>query len=290
MDEVLRGIKAPKFFVPGEHDVLVDNGKTYFERYGKQAGGAKPWYSFTHKGVHFVALVNVLNLKPGGLGYLGDEQLAWLEADLKPLAASTPIVVFAHVPLWNVYPQWGWGTDDGARALALLQRFGSVSVLNGHIHQVMQKVEGNITFHTARSTAFPQPAPGTAPSPGPMKVSPDLLPANLGITSVDYVVGHRSLAIVDSTLASHAHAARTKVKIDNFNFNPNPVTVVPGSTVVWTNDDDVPHTVVATKGQFKSKVLDTGESYSHEFKESGKFAYFCSIHPTMTGVVNVQSR
>ena len=113
--------------------------------------------------MHFIGLVNVANLKAGGLGFLGNDQLEWLEDDLKALKDSTPIVVFAHIPLWSIYPSWGWGTDDAAIALGYLKRFGSVTVLNGHIHQLMQKVEGNVTFHTARSTAFPQPAPGTAP-------------------------------------------------------------------------------------------------------------------------------
>ncbi len=167
VDQVLKSAKASQvFYVPGEHDVLGDDGKQYLERYGKGAKGGG-WYSFDHKGVHFIGLVNVLNLKAGGLGTLGSEQLEWLEDDVKGLSASTPIVVFAHIPLWAVYPEWGWGTDDSAQALAYLRRFGSVTVLNGHIHQTMQKVEGNITFHTATSTAFPQPRPGTAPSPGP---------------------------------------------------------------------------------------------------------------------------
>jgi 3',5'-cyclic AMP phosphodiesterase CpdA len=151
--------------------------------------------------VHFVGLVNVMNLKAGGLGALGDEQLAWLADDLKGKSASTPIVVFAHIPLWVVYQQWGWGTEDGGRALELLKRFGSVTVLNGHIHQVMQKVEGNVTFHTARSTAFPQPAPGAAPSPGPMKVADDKLRSMLGIADVTFKRGDQRLAtIVDSPL------------------------------------------------------------------------------------------
>ena len=139
-------------------------GKAYLERYGKDTKGTG-WYSFDQNGVHFIGLVNVVNLKAGGLGNLGAEQLAWLADDLKAVSTSTPIVVFAHIPLWTVYPEWGWGTDDAAQALALLKRFGSVTVLNGHIHQIMQKVEGNVTFHTARSTAFPQPAPGTAHRP-----------------------------------------------------------------------------------------------------------------------------
>jgi len=127
--------------------------------------------------------------------------LEWLEDDVKGLSASTPIVVFAHIPLWAVYPEWGWGTEDSAQALSYLKRFGSVTVLNGHIHQTMQKVEGNITFHTATSTAFPQPQPGTAPSPGPLKVPAEQLRSLLGVTSVDYVPGKHTLAIVDSSLA-----------------------------------------------------------------------------------------
>jgi Icc protein len=174
LQQELTGIGAPVFYVPGEHDVLNDNGRSYLERFGKNTQGAG-WYSFDQAGVHVIGLVNVVDLKAGGMGTLGAEQLEWLERDVKRLKSSTPIVVFAHIPLWSVYPEWGWGTDDSARALSYLKRFGSVSVLNGHIHQVMQKVEGNVTFHTAMSTAFPQPAPGAAPSPGPMKVEPDRL-------------------------------------------------------------------------------------------------------------------
>ncbi len=192
---------AEQFFVPGEHDVFTDDGKLYRERYGKNTLG-NGWYSFDHKGVHFVGLVNVMNLKAGGLGLLGPEQLAWLKDDLMTRGSSTPIVVFAHVPLWTVYEKWGWGTEDSAVAMGYLKKFGSVTVLNGHIHQILQKVEGNITFHTARSTAFPQPEPGKAESPGPIKnVAADQLKRMLGLTSVSYVENHGSLAIVDQTLA-----------------------------------------------------------------------------------------
>jgi 3',5'-cyclic AMP phosphodiesterase CpdA len=188
-------------YVPGEHDFLDEEQKLYRERYGRGTKGAG-WYSFDANGVHFVGLVNVVDLKAGGLGNLGPNQLAWLENDLQSRSASTPIVVFAHIPLWIVYPQWGWGTDDGARALELLKRFGSVTVLNGHIHQVMQKIEGNVAFHTASSTAFPQPAPGSAPSPGPLKVADDKLRAPLGISSVRFVRGDQRLAIIDHSLQS----------------------------------------------------------------------------------------
>jgi len=190
------------FYVPGEHDVIDEGtGKAYLDRYGTKETKGAGWYSFDHNGVHFIGLVNVLNLKAGGLGFLGEEQLAWLAADVESRPASTPIVVFAHVPLWTVYPEWGWGTDDGAKALALLKRFGSVTVLNGHIHQIVQKVEGNMTFHTARSTAFPQPGPGAAASPGPMKVPAEDLRKMLGLTSVSFVRGDKPLAVVDQTLA-----------------------------------------------------------------------------------------
>ena len=202
VDQILKSASAKDvFFVPGEHDVLGDEGKQYLERYGKNAKG-EGWYSFDKNGVHFIGLVNVLNLKAGGLGTLGKEQLEWMEADVKHLSKSTPIVVFAHIPLWTVYADWGWGTEDSAQALSYLKRFGSVTVLNGHIHQTMQKVEGNVTFHTAMSTAFPQPAPGSAPSPGPMKVPADQLRSVLGITDVSYARGKHALAIVDSTLSA----------------------------------------------------------------------------------------
>jgi Icc protein len=200
VDQILKGAN-PKdvFYVPGEHDVLNDDGKQFLERYGKGSKGAG-WYSFEKKGVHFVGLVNVMNLKAGGLGTLGPEQLEWLEDDIKHLSKSTPIVVFAHIPLWSIYPEWGWGTEDSAQALGYLKKFGSVTVLNGHIHQTMQKVEGNITFHTAASTAFPQPQPGKADSPGPMKVPAEELRGLLGVTDVNFVRGQQALAIVDSKL------------------------------------------------------------------------------------------
>lgn len=200
VDQILKGSATKDvFYVPGEHDVIGDEGKQYRERYGKGSKG-DGWYSFDKKGVHFVGLVNVMNLKPGGLGTLGNEQLEWLEGDLKGLKASTPVVVFAHIPLWSVYPEWGWGTEDSAQALGYLKRFGSVTVLNGHIHQTMQKVEGTVTFHTAASTAFPQPQPGKAESPGPMKVPAEELRGLLGITDVKYMQGKEALAIVDSKL------------------------------------------------------------------------------------------
>jgi 3',5'-cyclic AMP phosphodiesterase CpdA len=199
--QVLQGARAgEKFYVPGEHDVFTDEGRRYRERFGQGARGSG-WRSFDYRGVHFVGLVNVMNLQAGGLGVLGREQLDWLRQDVAGLGDSTPVVVFAHVPLWEVYREWGWGTEDGAQALALLRRFGSVTVLNGHIHQILQKTEGNVTFHTACSTAFPQPAPGSAPSPGPVRnVAADRLRSLLGLTSVRYAEVNRSLAVTDTPL------------------------------------------------------------------------------------------
>ena len=199
MEQILQGARQKQIhFVPGEHDTSADDGKQYLERFGKGAKG-RGWYSFDHKGVHFVGLSNVQATE--ALGKLGSDQIDWLAADLEARSSSTPIVVFAHIPLWAVYPEWGWGTQDSEQALSHLKRFGSVTVLNGHIHQVMQKVEGNVTFHTAMSTAFPQPAPGSAPAAGPMKVPGERLRSVLGITDVRYMAKQRTLAVVDSTLA-----------------------------------------------------------------------------------------
>jgi 3',5'-cyclic-AMP phosphodiesterase len=209
--QVMKSINTQKsFFVPGEHDYFVDNGHRYLERFGKGTIGTG-YQSFDFKGVHFIGLVNVANISNGNtaLGVLGNEQLEWMEKDVASLGSSTPIVVFAHVPLWTVYEQWGWGTQDAAQALGYLKRFGSVSVLNGHIHQILQKVEGNIKFHTARSTAFPQPAPGTAASPGPMKnIAAEKLRSYLGLTRVDYVEHTGMLATTDSILADAAPATQ----------------------------------------------------------------------------------
>jgi 3',5'-cyclic-AMP phosphodiesterase len=200
LGQLLKTAKAAQiFYVPGEHDVISDNGKEFRARFGKGSQG-NGWFSFDQRGVHFIGLVNVMNIAEGALGLLGEDQLAWLKDDVSALSNSTPIVVFAHVPLWSIYPQWGWGTQDAERALGLLKRFGSVTVLNGHIHQTLRKVEGNVTFHTATSTAFPQPAPGTAPKPGPMKVAPEILPTVLGITEVNYVENSHTLAVVDAKL------------------------------------------------------------------------------------------
>jgi len=214
LEQILKGLKTDKiFYVPGEHDTFSDQGAEYLKRFGSGTQG-KGWQSFDHDGTHYIGLNNVVAASSGaqagtfknggseGLGALGAEQLAWLEKDVANLSASTPIVVFTHVPLWAVYPEWGWGTEDSQQALSYLKKFGSVTVLNGHIHQVMQKVEGNVTFHTARSTAYPQPAPGTAPAPGPVKDLPaDRLGQTIGVTQVRYVETNKPLAIVDTSLA-----------------------------------------------------------------------------------------
>ncbi len=200
-DRILSEAGLPTFHVPGEHDMLDEGqGKAFLDRYGKGSHG-DGWYSFDHDGVHFVALVNVKNLKAGGMGHLGPDQLAWLRKDLAGRSSSQPVVVFTHIPLWLVYAEWGWGTDDSAQALALLRRFGSVTVLNGHIHQVMQKVEGGVSFHTAASTAFPQPAPGTATAPGPLKVPAGRLRSLLGIREISIVSGGPPPLIAESALA-----------------------------------------------------------------------------------------
>ncbi len=200
-EQLLSGLNITELHtVPGEHDVTDGPGTEYFNRFGAPSGG-KGYYSFDHQGVHFIGLVNVMNFKPNGLGALGEDQLAWLENDLKGRSASTPIVVFAHMPMWTIYEPWGWGTGDSDQAMSHLRRFGSVTVLNGHIHQIVQKVEGNITFHTARSTAYPQPTAGNGPGPGPLKVPADQLAKMLGVTSIRVNTHPLAAVLADTTLA-----------------------------------------------------------------------------------------
>ena len=212
--QLISSTRIETHYVPGEHDVLNENPNLFFERFAPSAKNG--WYSFDYNGAHFVALVNVMNFKAGGLGNIGAEQLQWLENDLRDKSASTPIVVFTHIPLWSVYPAWGWATDDGDKALALLRRFGSVTVLNGHIHQLMQKVEGNITFHSAFSTAYPQPEPGKATGPGPLKVPADQLRSVLGISRMTLAAKNSTLTITDNTLATSVSAASDNGSQDSF--------------------------------------------------------------------------
>ncbi len=185
---------------PGEHDVTDGVGTEYFSRFGAASKG-KGYYSFDHQGVHLVGLTNVMQFKAGGLASLGDDQLAWLKDDLASRPASQPIVLFAHMPMWSIYDPWGWGSSDHDQLMALTARFGSVTVLNGHIHQIVSKVEGHVTFHTARATAYPQPAPGVGPGPGPLAVPADQLPSMIGVTSVRVASLHKPLQLTDSTLA-----------------------------------------------------------------------------------------
>jgi Icc protein len=191
------------FNVPGEHDVFVDQGKAYLEMFGKGTRGTG-YTSFDLKGVHFLALANVQQAEGQGglkgLGLLGAEQLAFIKKDLAALSSDTPVVVFSHVPLLAVYPQWGWATADSAQVLDLLKRFSSVTALNGHIHQIISKSEGNVVMHTAASTAYPLHAPGNV-APTPLTVPASVLPSRIGIRTVDFVRGSSSLALKDSNMS-----------------------------------------------------------------------------------------
>ena len=287
--------------VPGEHDTTDATVTEYFNRFGR-ASDNKGYYSFDHAGVHFVGLINVLQFKPGGSGNLGAEQLAWVAADLKARSASTPIVVFAHMPLWTIYEPWGWGTGDADQLIGQLRRFGSVTILNGHIHQIVQKVEGNLTFHTARSTAYPQPAAGEGPGPGPLKVPADQLSQNarhyqrLDVQTSSGPVSQRhddcptgskrklqrgihmrlktiSLPLMAAAMAAiwavSEAAAPNSIEVKNFMFTPTTLTVNAGAQVSWVNKDDEPHTVVSDTGLFRSGALDTDESFSFKFDKAG---------------------
>ena len=200
--ELLQEFRAARVHtVPGEHDT-IDNGTTGYLRHFDHDGNGRAWYSFDEGGVHFVGLNNVETFRQSTLASLGEQQLAWLKGDLAGIRPSTPIVVLAHIPIWTVWEPWGWGTADSAEALALLRPFGSVTVLNGHIHQVLQKVEGNVALYTARSLAYPLPAPGQegVGEPGPVTVPAGELGKRLGTRTLSVVRGRRELALIDTPL------------------------------------------------------------------------------------------
>ena len=200
--ELLKEIRIDRVHtVPGEHDALDDGLAGYLKQFDHD-GKNRAWYSFDQGGVHFIGLSNVLNFKMGTMTSLGAEQLAWLRKDLAGVSRSTPVVVLAHIPMWTVYAQWGWGTADADQALALLKPYGSVTVLNGHIHQVLQKVEGNVALHTAMSLAYPLPTPGQAGigEPGPVKVPAGELGKLIGTRELTIVRGKHELAMIDTPL------------------------------------------------------------------------------------------
>jgi 3',5'-cyclic AMP phosphodiesterase CpdA len=200
--EILKELRVDRVHtVPGEHDT-IDDGVNGYLKFFDHDGKGRAWYSFDQGGVHFIGLTNTLNFKAGTLAGLGDEQLAWVKSDLAGVSRSTPIVVMAHIPLWTVWEPWGWGTADSAQLVAMLRPYGSVTVLNGHIHQVLQKVEGSVAMHTAMSLAYPLPTPGQAGigEPGPVKVPAGELGKLLGTRQISLVRGKSELAMVDRPL------------------------------------------------------------------------------------------
>ena len=197
--QMLGGVRTDRVFtVPGEHDSVGDSGRGYRQVFGAGTSG-DGWYSFDTHGVHFIALVNTLSLEK--LGHLGTDQIDFVRRDVAGLSSDTPIVVFSHIPLFAMYPQWGWSTDDSLQVLNLLKRFGSVTCLNGHVHQLFSKTEGNVTFHSATTTAYPLPAPGQAPAPTPQVLPAGHLKEALGIRTVTYKTNDSPLAITDQRLA-----------------------------------------------------------------------------------------
>ncbi|HXR73543.1 MAG TPA: metallophosphoesterase [Actinocrinis sp.] len=197
--QMMSGMRTERVFtVPGEHDSVDDHGRAYRQAFGGGTLG-DGWYSFDTHGVHFIALVNTLSLEK--LGHLGPDQIDFVRKDVAGLSSDTPIVLFSHIPLFAMYPQWGWSTDDALQVLSLLKRFASVTALNGHVHQLFTRVEGNVTFHSATTTAYPLPKPGKAPAPTPQVLPAGQLQDALGIRTVKYRQGDTSLAITDQRLA-----------------------------------------------------------------------------------------
>jgi 3',5'-cyclic AMP phosphodiesterase CpdA len=198
--QMLTGLRTPHVFtVPGEHDSVDDAGQKYRQVFGAGTRG-DGWYSFDVARVHFIALVNTLSFSQMGGGRLGTDQLEFIEKDVAPLSSDTPIVVFSHIPLFAMYPGWGWGTDDATQALSYLKRFSSVTCLNGHVHQLFSKTEGNVTFYSATTTAYPLPHPGDGPAPQPVKLPAGKLHDALGIREVTYTKGQQALALKDQKL------------------------------------------------------------------------------------------
>jgi 3',5'-cyclic AMP phosphodiesterase CpdA len=185
---IVAGLKVKSVrFMPGEHDASLDRGAAFREFFGETH------YTFDHKGVHFIAIDNVSD--PGAK--IGDEQLAWLAADLAARDRKAPLVVLTHRPLFDLAPKWDWATRDGAKAIDLLMPFENVTVFYGHIHQEHHQMTGHIAHHSAKSLIFPLPAPGSQPNRTPLPWDPAAPYKGLGFREVEAEDAGRRYAVTE---------------------------------------------------------------------------------------------
>lgn len=174
--EIIAELKVKNVrFIPGEHDASLDRGAAFKEFFGQTT------YSFDYKGVHFIALDNVSD----PAAQLGEEQLAWLKADLDKHSKEARIVVFTHRPLFDLAPQWDWATRDGAKAVDLMMPYQNLTVFYGHIHQEHHQKTGHIPHHAAKSLIFPLPAPGSQPRRLPLAWNPAAPYSGLGFREIE---------------------------------------------------------------------------------------------------------
>ena len=191
--EIVSGLRTPaQYYMPGEHDASLDQGKAFQEHFGRTH------YSFEHKGIHFAVLDNVSDPAAS----IGDPQLDWLLSDLKPLNADAPIVVFTHRPLFDLAPQWDWATRDGSKAIDLLQQWKNVTVFYGHIHQEHHFRTGAIAHHAAKSLIFPLPAPGSQPKRAPVPWDAAHPRRGLGFREIAVDDSRRVLTLREDSLES----------------------------------------------------------------------------------------
>jgi plastocyanin/predicted phosphodiesterase len=275
-------VKALRF-MPGEHDASLDAGAAYREQFGETH------YAFDHKGIHFVALDNVSDPKAA----LGDAQLAWLEKDLERIPRDTPIVVFAHRPLFDLYPAWDWSTSDGAKAVAILSEYPNVTVFYGHIHQEHHQMTGRIAHHSARSLIFPLPAPGSAPKRAPLPWDPASPTHGIGFRSVgpDGDAGYR----LTELSVGQASDAVVRVTAKKFEFTPSTIHLRRGvPTVIELEALDHTHGFNAPALGLRSD-LTPGQPVRLRVvpDKAGTFPFHCDVfcgdgHEEMTGTIVVE--
>jgi 3',5'-cyclic AMP phosphodiesterase CpdA len=180
---------AKIYHVPGEHDAGLDGGELFRNVFGPT------YYSFDHRGVHFIALDNVSRARP----IVGSEQRAWLAKDLTRFPKAAPIVVFTHRPLFDLRPEWEWFTSDGDEVMNLLGPFENVTVLYGHIHREDHHTIGHARHYAARSLSFAFPDPEQVEEKKPIPFDRNQPFKNLGLRVVSQAggpVGSAELASV----------------------------------------------------------------------------------------------
>ena len=286
--DIIKGLKVKNIkFLAGEHDAALDNGKAYKEFFGKT------YYTFVHKGIHFIAIDNVSDPTSS----IGEVQLKWLRGVLKKLNKKARIIVLTHRPLYDLYPQWDWWTRDGAKAIELLKPFKNVAVLYGHIHQEIHDTSSAIAHHAVKGMMFPLPAPGSVPKKAPIPWDPEKPYNGLGYRGIRVSMSTPELMLTEFPIVASNETTAQVIKITakKFEYSPSEITLKKGVPVVLEFTSlDVAHGFNCPDLGVRTDIIPGKASRVNLVpQKAGTFNFICDIfcgdgHEGMSGKIIVE--